>query len=264
MGTRYHSSIFFDVMDVWNKTRKSGSEDILLHRFERGLKVPRVAYPERGPFLDTIFYEVFGPTIIATNVPTNAILDSRGIQINMPQTSKRFEDDVTEAMTMPYKERLVAFRAKHLGNPLPEAKKPVSGRLGDILRPLLQIIRLVKPSQEPDFMRLISEIQNQRRIEKAESLEAQVLLSILRLKDKVQRGVLPVQAITDELNQGKAEKYQFSAKRISGVLKSLGLSTPGTTSTGAAGMIWNEAVMDKLLTTYSIKQEEARQESSEK
>jgi putative DNA primase/helicase len=264
MATNYHACIFFDVMDIWSKARKSGSEDILLHRFEKGLRVPRVANPDRGAFFDTTYYEVFGPTIIATNVPANAILDSRGIQINMPQSSRRFDEDVTEARGLPFKERLIAFRARHLGNPLPEVQKPAPGRLGDILRPLLQIIRLVKPSREVDFMGLVDEIQNQRKIEKAGSFEAQILLSIIKLKDKVQRGVLPVQTITDELNQGKPERYQFSAKRISGILRSLGIKVNGKTGTGAAGMIWNEVQLDKILANYGLKEDSIPSVNSEK
>jgi putative DNA primase/helicase len=264
MASNYQASIFFDVVDIWNKTRKSGSEDVLLHRFEKGLKVPRVANPERGAFFDTIYYEDFGPTIIATNVPTNKILDSRGIQINMPQTSRRFEDDVTESKALPFKERLIAFRARHLNQSLPDAQKPASGRLGDILRPLLQIIKLVKPSKEPDFMKLVQEIEYQRKMEKAESLEAQILLAISNLKQKVERGVLPLQTITDELNQGKPEKFQFSAKRISGILKSLGITVSGKTGTGAAGMILNEVQLDRILSNYGLKEEATTSDTSEK
>jgi len=91
MASHFQASIFFDVMDIWKKAIKRDSEDILLHRFEKGAKVPRVLYPERGAFLDTTYFEIFGPTIIATNEGAHRILDTRAVQVNMPQTGKRFE-----------------------------------------------------------------------------------------------------------------------------------------------------------------------------
>jgi len=60
------AAIFFDCLDLWRKAEKAGCEDIILGRFERGITVPRVLYPDRGPHRDTVFYTVFGPTIIAT------------------------------------------------------------------------------------------------------------------------------------------------------------------------------------------------------
>src|SRR5664280_2449233 len=97
----YMATIFFDCMNLWKKAEKAGSEDILLLRFERGAKVPRVLYPERGAHRDTVYYSVFGATIVATNVSVHNILDTRAIQINMPQSRKRFENDVTPELALP-------------------------------------------------------------------------------------------------------------------------------------------------------------------
>ena len=71
-------------------------------------KGPAVIYPERGPHKDTVFYDIFGPTLIATNVAVHNILDTRAVQINMPQTDRDFEEDVTPEAALPLKERLAA------------------------------------------------------------------------------------------------------------------------------------------------------------
>jgi hypothetical protein len=47
LANNFQATIFFDVMNLWKKTEKTGCEDIILGRFERGLVVPRVLYPER-------------------------------------------------------------------------------------------------------------------------------------------------------------------------------------------------------------------------
>ena len=110
-----HASIFFDVMDIWRKLEKYRSEDILLQRYEKGAIAPRVLYPEKGAHRDIVYYSIFGPTIVGTNRAIHKILDTRSIQTNMPETSKRFEQPVTPESALDLKERLVAFRAAHLG-----------------------------------------------------------------------------------------------------------------------------------------------------
>ncbi len=258
----FRACLFFDVMDVWKKTEKSGSQDILLNRFEKGVKVPRVLYPDRGPFEDTVYFNVFGPTIIATNVEVHKILETRAIQINMPQTNKNFENDVTPEDALPFKERLLAFRAKYLDKPLPEVSKPASGRLGDILKPILQIIRLVKPEREGAFLNLVKEIEVQRQIDKANSLEAQILKAIQAAMNQIIRGVLAVKAITQKFNEGKGERFQFTEKRMGGKLRSLGFRM-GSTGTGAAAIIWDDINFEKLLRNYGLYQPSASSDSPE-
>src|SRR5207247_4448932 len=94
IASNFTATIFFDVMDIWKKAQKTDTEDILLHRFEKGATVPRVLYPERGRFRDIVNFAIFGPTIIGTNVNANQILDTRSVQINMPETEKEFENEV--------------------------------------------------------------------------------------------------------------------------------------------------------------------------
>lgn len=196
--------------NIWRKAEKNGTEDILLHRFERGAKVPRVLYPERGPHKDMVYYSIFGPTVISTNEGLHSILETRAIQINMPVTAKTFENDVLPELALPLKERLVSFRARHLRESLPEIPKPASSRLGDILKPLQQIIRLTKSEKETSFLKLAKELQEARLIEKTDSLEAQILKEITNLKESVNKSVLPVKDITNALNDGKSDKYQVS------------------------------------------------------
>src|SRR4030067_2586284 len=71
------ATLFIDIMDLWKKAEKNGSEDILLLRCEKGAKATRVIYPEKGAFRDTVYDSVSGPTFIATNQPVHKILDTR-------------------------------------------------------------------------------------------------------------------------------------------------------------------------------------------
>ena len=48
----------------------------MLHRFERGGKYTRIQHPDKGPFEDTVWYDISGPTIVATNKVINEILET--------------------------------------------------------------------------------------------------------------------------------------------------------------------------------------------
>jgi hypothetical protein len=247
------ATILFDCMNLWKKAEGAGSEDIILGRFERGIKVPRVIYPERGAHRDTVYYDIFGPTIIATNIAVHNILDSRGVQINMPQTVRRYEEDITPEVALPLKERLTAWRAHHLGKALPECAKPAAGRLGDILKPLLQIIRLVKPERESVFMALVREIGRGRLLDRADSLEGQILKVVWSLRGEVQRGILPVKRITDALNEDLTEREKLTYHKVGRRLWALGLDR-GDTGNNTAALVWNEKKIVQISCAYGVKE----------
>ena len=191
-ASHFGGTIFFDIRSLWQKAVHEGSDDILLCRFERGLQVPRVIYPDRGPHQDTVYYSVFGPTVMSTNDPIHHILDTRAVTIIMPETTRRFEVDPTPELARPLRERLVAFRGRHLNQPLPAASKPAAGRLGDILRPLRQIVLLMRPDREDAFLAFARNLQRERLTDRAETLEAELLRILDGLRDRVSEGLLPV------------------------------------------------------------------------
>ncbi len=247
------ASVFFDVMNIWQKAERNQSEDILLHRFEKGARVPRVNCPEKGAHQDITYYVIFGPTIIGTNEAIHRILETRAVNINMPETNRTFENTVTPELALPLKTRLLSFRARHLDSVLPDMPKPAAGRLGDILKPLLQVIRLVKPEVEEDFLSLVHELERDRMVEKAESLEAQVLSTLLSLKDSVVHGVVSVKAITDRFNQGRPEKARLTYQRVGRRLTAMGFKK-ARGSDGGAVILWDDDMLARLGERYGLEQ----------
>ncbi|MEW6351597.1 MAG: CHC2 zinc finger domain-containing protein [Thermodesulfobacteriota bacterium] len=256
-------SVFFDLKSAWTKAEKAGSEDLLLGRFERGMTIPRVLYPDRGPFLDTVWYSIFGPTIIATNEPVHHILGSRCLPINMRESNRDFPNDVTMETARPLKERLVSFRLRHLTTELSQADKPARGRLGDIARPLVQVVRLVRPDREPVLLDLITSIGKERTQERAETHEGRLLSTILELAEGknedgnpyLSHGRLCVSDIADHLNEDTPERFRVSPRRIGTLLKSLGLRT-GRTRQNRAALEWDAETVRRAAITHGVIEEQ--------
>ena len=225
VANNYCATLFIDTLDLWRKAERNGTEDLLLQRYEKGARVPRVLYPERGPHKDTVYFKVFGATAIATNEPVSQILESRALQLTMGDSSKHFNDDVTPESALSLKERLVAFRARYLDKELPPANKPTSGRLGDITRPLVQVIRLVTPEREPVLIDLIKEVDEQKRIDKSETLEAKILTAISNNLNDVNQGMLPFDLIIGNVNAELPEKWRIGDKTFGRKLAALGMKT---------------------------------------
>jgi hypothetical protein len=257
LAENFQASIFFDVREIWKKAERNETDDLLLLRFEKGTVVPRVIRPEAGPFYDTAYYSIFGSTIIATNEDINDKLESRAIQINMPEARREFENAVTEWGSLALKERLVAFRARHLDGKLPHIPKPAKGRLGDILKPLQQIIRLVKPSREPAFLKLVEEIQGRKLVERTDSFEADVVRAVRDLKpavvsDPIKGELLAVEDITERLFENWAENDLLTPSRVGKQLQALGFKKARCGAEGRRMIVWDARLIAQLQERYGL------------
>jgi len=258
----FNASLFFDTKDIWKKAEKQGTEDMLLMRFEKGATVARVNHPELGAHKDIEYYTIFGPTIIATNVAVHEILETRSIMINMPDSDRVFETDVTQEMGLALKERLLAFRARYMKSNLPDTQKPSQRRLGDILKPLYQVILLVRPEREAEFLDLVKLIEEQRKMDKYESVEAQLLSVIAGLEKRVENGILSNKIITDVFNETRADHCKLTAHRIARKSQALGFQR-ATTRSGSSAIVWDEHKINRLMESYGVNQRSVSPESSE-
>jgi len=262
MSKHWTVSICFDLMNLWSQAEKSGAQDVLLSRFEKGVVVPRVIYPDRGAHRDTEFYEVFGPTIIATNEPIHGILETRCITIQMPETNRHFENDVVPENALELKERLLALRARYMDMKLPDVAKPARGRLGDILKPLLQIITLVRPVYEKELLNLAEKLQRARTIEKSTSLEADLLRAIMESRGSVVDGYLPIKLIVDMFNGSHSDPEHITPQRAGRKTKTMGFEK-GKIRNGSAAIRWNEKQLERLCSAYGVEQNSETYETSE-
>ncbi len=211
---------------------------------------------------NTASYDVFGPTIIATNEAIHHILETRSISITMSDSAKRFENAVSPADALPLKERLLDFRLRRMGMELPEVPKPARARLGDILKPLYQIIKLVNPERETDFLFLVKEIEEGRKLDKSQGLEAQLIQTVRELEHRVINGYLPVMAITELYNFDKSDRQKLTPQRVGRRLKALGFES-GRTGEGSAAIAYDTPKIERLMAAYGLPLTSETPETSE-
>lgn len=246
------ATLLLDVKDLWRKAEKRQSEDILLQRFEQGAKVGRVLYPERGAFRDTRYFDVFGPTIIATNEGIDNILDTRALTLVMPDADHDFPNPVTPEAGLPFKERLVAFRARYLEIGLPHPPRLAQARLGDIVHPLATIIQIMAPQHCDRFRALIRGIEADRLSDRSATLEGRILEAMLGLTGEIEAGKLGTAAITASINEGWPEKWQKSTESVGRKLKALGF-IKGRLTGGARAIEYDQEKVGRLAERYGVR-----------
>lgn len=253
------ATLFFDVLNLWKKAGREKSEDILLNRFEKGSTAARVLYPEKGPFKDTRYFDIFGATIIATNESVHKILGTRCLTISMPPAKKRYDSEPTPELGLPLRERLIAWRAHQMGKPLPEMKKSFAGRFGDITLPLLKIVRRVAPKREEALLKLFIEMEKSRLNEKSRSLEGDILIALLALEPEVANAKLPLKKLVEKLNEERADKEKVTPRFVGSRIRSLGFQL---TSRNPASLVWKKELLDSCLISYGIKEPPRTPETS--
>lgn len=244
------ATIFFDIMDIWKKVERNGSEDVLLLRYEKGAKVSRVLYPERGAFADTVHYSIGGPTIMSSNTEIHKILGSRCLTFSMPNSPRNYENPTPE-FGLKLKERLVAWRARVMDKSLPEVRliEGITGRLWDITKPLFQICKLVAPEKFETLVEVIEDIAAQRVQEKKESFDGLLVQIIYEMtQDDADHYDISTSEITERFNKlwngDKPKRPEWTGRK----LKALGIPTDTKSRVSMARLSRRE--LNVLLSQY--------------
>ena len=171
----------------------------------------------------------------------------------MPETEKIFENDVLEINGLPFRERLVALRARWLSNQLPEVSKPVSGRLGDILKPIRQIVNFAC-SDEQWFLDFVRDMDESKKNESGDCDEAVVVKSILSSMGKIENGHLLHADTLGVINAGRSERLKMSPQRLGKIARRLGFNPYNQGS--LRGIYIDQQLLERLCRRYGVKMEE--------
>jgi hypothetical protein len=246
MANHFGCTFFFDVEELWAKAERHVTTDILLKRFEQGVQVPRVLWPDKGAFKDMVFFKIYGPTIVATNVEVPEVLRSRAIQIRMPESSRKFNKDLNPSDGLHLKERLCAFRLRQMMNQtrIPEFSKVGPGRLADIFHPLLQMTKLIRPEKERTVIDVMTLVAEERKSARADSPEGRIVECLINLKGKVSNGLLNNQEIMNE-HERVFPGFQIKSESIGKILRTLGFKG-GKRTAISRSIIYDERLLSAL------------------
>ena len=249
LATDLRATLFIDISDLQKKMESNNVEDILLNRYEKGAMIARVLYPDKGAFDDTVYYDIYGATITATNETLNETLATRTIQIVMPEATRQFFDDVKPLHGLPFRERLLGFRARWMDNELPAVAKPCDGRLGDILRCIRQIVNIVS-ADETWFMKFVADTAEKRKLSGADSLDAQTVQAIKLSLNCMTQGHIFHEDILRNLNSNRSEKENISPQKLGKITARLGFEK--YTSGQQRGIFWNAGLFKRLCERYGV------------
>lgn len=246
------ASLLVDVKDFEAQTKRNNCEDLFLGRLEKGSKVPRVLYPEKGPFSDTRYFDVYGATAIASNRQAGDIFKTRTIPITMAGKPGEYAQP-TPALGLPLKTRLTAWRACMMGADLPQVQpiEGVSGRLWDISKSLLQICQQECPEAVHTFHLYIQEVAAERAHDNSSTYEAEIVRVIRDLSPvDVQDWKLLTIAVVNVLNQDRTPEFYSHVGPMGKKLRGMGFSV--RTVNGKSVVLLNRQDFDLMLRQYGI------------
>ncbi len=246
-----NATVCVDVVDVMGKTSALGSHDNLISRFENGSKTGRVFTPGAGKFKEMKFFDLYGPTALATNEPITGPLLTRGISINMPFSEQDFQNEITASGLLDIKEQLTALRARYLNTDMPAVSKPARGRIGDYMRSLFSVAELIYPAGKEALENIVKIQEEEMLLSTADSIEVKVINAINSSFYNVNKGILPVKAITERINEDQDKRFNFSTQRVGHVLAAMGFQK-GRTSNGASAILWHQEQIEKMKKQYGI------------
>ena len=250
--TDWNATLFFDIADVMSKAASQRSEDILLHRFERDSVTPRVTKVAKGAFQDTTFYKNFGPTIFASNEEIDEKLSSRGVVFNMPLNTCNMDAEVSPEVGRGFRERLTAFRAKHLGGSLPEFESPFFNRFKDITNPLIQIVRNIHPISERALLSFLKLNQEQQMQGKTETREYWVIKALYDLALETRFGRVSVRDIQESVNSDRDGRPLITSSSIGKILRGLEIETRPSGENGSSEVWSSRSRIDFVASRYGV------------
>jgi hypothetical protein len=223
-----HGTLFFDLQDISKKAERGGCDDILLLRAEKGAKCCRILFPDQGPFNDTVYYDIYGPTIIASNEQLHKILETRCLPIIMPNRPGNYANPRPE-LGLELKERLTAWRAKHLNATFPDFEPidGISGRLWDLAKSMFFINSLL-PVERATLEHAILAIAGERDESRHDTLEGRLVAIIKDITaegglDRFVEWTIKTNDIRNRFNLGRPDDRHVSPTWIGMKLKSMSL-----------------------------------------
>jgi len=249
-------TMWFDISNLESLLESNpGTRELLLGRFERGIKISRVIDASGKPFEDLRYYDFFGPTVLATNCDLDDTMTSRAVQIIMKKASRQYNDDIDENLALDFIERLNAFRARWIDKEKIQVTKPAVDRMGDIMRPIAVILKMIGVD-DVWFRELLVSVTETDDNVKSDTREAKCLRALCNCMSSVAKTRIECREIAAVYNglfcQDLPEKYHIKTNGVKKTFKELGFDVRNGDS-GVPGVKIDIDLLQKSLTDYGMR-----------
>jgi hypothetical protein len=124
--------------------------------------------------------------------------------------------------------------------------------LGDLTKPLLQMVRLARPEAEGMLLRFIQEQDAERRLEKSETPDAQLIRAICEATPEAKNGRLPIRTICNYLNRNKDAPSRRDERWVGRRLSALGFHKVRSGENGSRAILFDSAQIRHLASDYGV------------
>jgi hypothetical protein len=201
--------------------------DLLSHCYRRGLKIFRVIDPSLPGERGLRSYDVYSLVgIVAHDEPPLDIM-SRAIKISMQQKRRLVRSKINSEEAARLRTRWLAQRFRHFFTFVVwnTEYKSDSGRLSEIISPLLVCAHVFGgPEAEESIRRYADALRNERKVDEATSIEAQVLSALVAYIEQCDDApeCVAVSELVTALNNENANTEEISPQLVGKVLSRLG------------------------------------------
>jgi len=256
----YHPTLLLDeASEVYNGDNQSNVQNLLNSGYRRGQYVVRVGGLESGqPKLE--LFDVYGPKALAGLGGFKETLESRSVLILMEKNVREVEFTVDVDVAKKLRGRLLMWRFRRLSDlscisgvscitqrEIPRELSFCDGRFAELYTPLILVandgIESIVSSAKDAYESVMDEEKT--------SVEAQILMAILKTRPYLELGKLPTSVVTEKFNEGLTEREKWGNRSIGRLMKRLGFRAKSLTG-GNRGWVWEEARIMRLVKRYGI------------
>jgi hypothetical protein len=251
----FHPTLLLDeASELYNGDNQSSIQNLLNSGYRRGQYVVRVGGIESGePKLE--LFDVYGPKAMAGLGGFKETLESRSILILMEKNIRGIEFTVDVDVAKKLRGRLLMWRFRRLSDinavsditrrEVPRELSFCDGRFAELYTPLILVandgVEAIVSSAKDAYESVMDEEKT--------SVEAQILMAILKTRPYLELGKFPTSVVMEKFNEGLTEREKWGNRSIGRLLKRLGFRAKRLTG-GSRGWVWEEARIMRLTKRY--------------
>ena len=249
--------LLLDEAERYTKDKGEALQQILNSGYRRGQLVTRANRDAESGERTLETFEVFGFKALSGTKSMLPTLESRSIVINMAKSRRKVAFRIDAKRARGLRSRLLSWRWTQLNRRdelnTYHAEDAVTalefgdGRFVELFAALYAGV----PEARLSLLTFARDTLEQYNDEEAASIESDVTVALLKIKNKVKGGRFAVQDVVDAFNEGLDYSQTLTSEMMGHEIKKLGLHKKKTQD-GRRGYVWDEDLIHDLARRFSV------------